>query len=147
VILNPIPSGPVTFSLTHNGSYRSHPGRRPEIEVEVATVTASSVFRGTLRTTVLVDSGADYTLLHEATAAPLGIDLARCPADTLFGLGGGKVRVRGSRVLMYLCGRWINVRVFFGPGQGPQILGRLDVFDNLLITFFHRSNDLYASTA
>jgi hypothetical protein len=47
---------------------------------------------------------------------------------------------------MYLCGRWVSVEVGFAPSQRPQLLGRADVFDNLLIAFFHQTNDLYAST-
>jgi hypothetical protein len=145
VTLNRIAGGPVRFILTHNQNYRGHPDRRPEIEVDIATVTSSNVLRGTVRTSVLVDSGADFTLLDAANAAPLGIDLARCPSDTLFGLGGSPFQVRASQVLMYLCGRWINVRVYFGSGQHTQLLGRQDAFDKLLIAFFHPSYDLYAS--
>ena len=147
MILSPIASGPVTFTLTHNGSYIGRPGRRPEIEVDVATVTASNVLRGTVRTTVLVDSGADYTMLDAAQAGPLGIDLAQCPVGYVSGIEGRAVPVRLARVLMYLCGRWVDVGVCFKSSQRPQLLGRQDVFDSLLITFFHQSNDLYASTA
>jgi hypothetical protein len=144
VTLNPIAGGPVTFPLTHNGNYGGHPLRRPIIQVDIATVTASSVLRGTLRTAVMVDSGADNTLLDAANAAPLGIDLTQCPVRTVQGVGGS-LQVWSSQVLMYLCERWINVRVDFGFGQRPQLLGRRDVFDRLLITFFHPSHDLYAS--
>jgi hypothetical protein len=111
----------------------------------MATVTPSGVLRGALRTTVLVDSGADCTLLHEAQARPLQVDLSQCPVEPMGGVGG-QIPVRLSRVLMYLCGRWVSVEVGFAPNQRPQLLGRADVFDNLLIAFFHQTHNLYAST-
>jgi len=138
---------PVTFSLTHNGSYASHSRRRPEIEVEVASVTPSGVLIRTLRTTFVVDSGSDCSVLDEGYARPLGIDLSRCPVVPLGGIEGGEIPVRSSRLLMYLCERWVSVEVCFQRNRRPQVLGRQDVFDNLLITFFHRASELYASTA
>jgi hypothetical protein len=138
---------PVTFSLTHNGNYASHRSRRPEVEVEIATVTASGVLIRTLRTAFVVDSGSDCSVLDEGYAAPLGIDLSRCPIERLGGIEGGEVLVRSSRVLMYLCERWVSVEVCFQRNRRPQVLGRQDVFDNLLIAFFHRASELYASTA
>lgn len=145
--LSPIASGPVTFTLTHNRSYAGRRNPRPEIEVEIATKTASGLLIGALRTNLVVDSGADCTMLDSACAAPLGIDLSRCRVERIGGIEGGEVLARSARVLMHLCERWIDVEVCFHPGRRPQLLGRQDVFDNLLILFFHRTSHLYASTA
>lgn len=146
MILSPLARGPAKFNLTHSGSYVGRGNRRPEIEVDIATVTGTGVLQGTVRTTVLVDSGADCTLLDVATAEPLKIDLSKCRVENIGGIGGGLVQVWFSRVLMYLCGRWVSVEVGFTPRQRPQLLGRADVFDHLLIAFFHQANHLYAST-
>jgi hypothetical protein len=39
---------------------------------------------------------------------------------------------------------WVDSRQ---RNRRPQVLGRQEVFGNLLITFFHRASELYASTA
>ena len=133
--------------MTHRGSYVSQGSRQPEINVEIASVTASGVLLGTVRTPLVVDSGADCTILDEAYALPLGIDLSQCPIGHIGGIEGGSIRVRSARVLMFLCETWIDAEVWFQPDRWPQVLGRQDVFDNLFITFFHRANEVYASTA
>jgi hypothetical protein len=143
VTLRRIDHGPVTFSMTHRGHYAS----QPAINVEIASVTTGGVFLGTVRTPLVVDSGADCTILDEAYALPLGIDLSQCRIGQIAGIEGGNVPVRSARVLMYLCETWINAEVWFQANRRPQVLGRQDVFDNLFITFFHRVSELYASTA
>jgi hypothetical protein len=67
---------PVALSFTHGNAYAKSPPRRPEIEVELAATSPGGAMLGQpIRTNVLVDSGADFTMLDPQ----LG-DKARCGA-------------------------------------------------------------------
>lgn len=123
---------------------------RPIISVEIAAVAANGRLLGTpVRTTVLVDSGADVTMLDGALAQPLGIDLSRCQLDSVGGVGAGGVQVALSTVKMDLCGRWANVPVNFtlNPIGHPQLLGRDGAFEALIVGFAHAQKTIIAVAA
>lgn len=123
------------------------PRRRPIIDVEVAATTPNGVLLGTpLRTDVLVDSGADVTMLEASLAGTLGIDLRGCPMEWVQGVGGVKP-VWKAIVMMHLCDAWVHVPVAFALQQQPQLLGRDGAFDSLWVAFGHRHGLLLSSVA
>ncbi len=122
------------------------------IEVEMAATGSLGVLQGrSLRTTVLVDSGADVTMLDGGLATTLGLDLtdARYPRDVVGGVGSGGVPVATALVKMSLCGRWVDVPVNFTlqPMTNPPLLGRAGAFDALVISFLHRQRVVLGAAA
>jgi hypothetical protein len=82
---------------------------------------------------MLVDTGADYTLLGHAHADVLGIDLRRCHRVATAGIGGTETVYLRSRLTLRL-GPWSRVVVagFLDRDDVPPLLGRarcLDTFD------------------
>ena len=121
------------------------------IEVEVfGLVEVAGTFQLSgstpVRTTVLVDSGADTSLLDGTLAQALGINLAQCPQVTSTGVAGTAV-FREGLVLMNLCGRWVPIPASFsnGPLGHEQLLGRAGAFDALNLCFGHSQSQLLAA--
>jgi hypothetical protein len=86
--------------------------------------------------TMLVDSGADYTLLPRWYTVPLGVDLARdCEQRSTTGVGGA-VEVYLFRHLLIQVGPWKrNIPVgFLAGGEIPPLLGRQGCLDSFTIT-------------
>jgi len=91
--------------------------------------------------TLILDSGADYTLLPRFLASPLEVDLLR---DTR------KIHTRGvgGDARVYFLKKKINIKVgsviseihigFFNSNSVPPLLGRLDFFDQFRILFENR---------
>ncbi len=89
--------------------------------------------------TMIVDTGADYTLLPKRYAALLDIDLdADCTKHATHGVGGSET--------VYLCrdvavklGRWERYipLAFLDRDDVPPLLGRQDFFQTFKVTF-HR---------
>lgn len=121
------------------------------IEVEIAVTSGGVLVGKPLRTSVLVDSGADTTMLDGGLAATLGIDLndPRLPKGTVGGVGKGGVDVTRANVRMSLCGRWLTVPADFThePIQHPQLLGRAGAFEGLLVAFVHGQTTMFAAAA
>jgi hypothetical protein len=96
-----------------------------------------------VRTTVLVDSGADATMLDGSLAPVLGIDLSTLPQHSVGGVGAGGVPVARADIRIQLCDHWLNVPVDFtlNPITHPQLLGRDGAFDALVFSFvqLHRT--------
>lgn len=141
-----------SLSLTHGSLYGHHPGARPVIEVEVAATDSNGQLQGKpVRTSVLVDSGADTTMLDGGLAKTLGIDLAdaRYPRGQIGGVGQGGVSVVQVSVLMRICDKWHAVPVNFtlNPIGHPQLLGRDGAFDGLVIAFIHGQTAMLAAAA
>jgi hypothetical protein len=144
--MNPAP----TPTFSHGTLYRRAPNDRPVVEVEIAAVDATGSLLGRpVTTTVLVDSGADRTMLDGGLAPTLGIDLRSCPRDVIGGVGAGGVPVAEATVKMELCGAWTDVPVSFtlGPIGHPQLLGREGAFDAIAVSFLHRHRMLLAGVA
>jgi hypothetical protein len=120
------------------------------LEVEIAATTAAGQLLGKpLTTAVLVDSGADVTMLDGGLAPTLGIDLTQCPHDSVGGVGAGGVPVAAATVRMLLCSTWVRVPVNFTlrPIGHPQLLGRSGAFDEVAWAFLHRHAILAAAPA
>jgi hypothetical protein len=96
-----------------------------------------------VRTTLLVDSGADITMIDEVYAAFLGVDLTQLPTVQIHGIGGSTVAREGV-LMMDLCGRWVPAPVWFCSDRMPGLLGREVVFDNLIVAFAHRQSTFLA---
>ena len=85
----------------------------------------------------LVDTGADCSMMPASIAeTELGIDLARCPQETFFGIEGAGVRVYRGWIALKIGPYPLRVRCVFSPREHtPLILGRLDLFRHFSITF------------
>jgi hypothetical protein len=90
--------------------------------------------------TMLVDSGADYTLLPFWFSVPLGIELARdCEKGSTLGVGG-KVKVYLYRNLIAKVGNWerkIPVG-FLEREKVPPLLGRQGFLDRFTVVLSRR---------
>jgi hypothetical protein len=90
---------------------------------------------------MLVDTGADYTLLGHAHADVLGIDLRRCRRVATAGIGGTEIVYLRSRVALRL-GPWSRVIVagFLDRDDVLPLLGRARCLDTFDVRFFrHRT--------
>jgi hypothetical protein len=136
--------------MSHAGAYTTALQGRPILEVEIAAVNRQGVLQGrAIRTTVLVDSGADVTMLDGRLAPTLGIDLSRCPHTHVGGVGAGGVPVAVATLKMGLCDHWYEVPVNFTLNAigHTQLLGRAGAFDQVIFTFVHRHRVVMASAA
>lgn len=86
---------------------------------------------------MVVDSGADYTLLPRRYAIALGIDLANdCIAETALGVGGSET-VYFYKKLLVKMEDWQNeIPVgFLERDDIPALLGRLAFIESLRVIF------------
>ena len=82
---------------------------------------------------MLVDTGADYTIMPASAALHLGISLDRCERHTASGIGGSQ-GIYLHRQMQLRIGRWnLTIPVGFTLQENiPPLLGRyqcLDQFD------------------
>lgn len=86
---------------------------------------------------MIVDTGADYTLLPRFMAAKLGIDLEKdCKVFTTYGVGGGE-RVYFLPKIKVRLGSWKRTIPvgFLERNEVPPLMGRhlfLETFETLL---------------
>lgn len=140
----------VSLPATHAAGYGHHPDQRPIVEVELAATTAEGILLGrSIRTSVLVDSGADVTMLDGGLAPALGLDLSlpAFPKGAVGGVGAGGVQVARADLKMEICGRWADVPVNFtlNPLGHVQLMGREGAFDAMLVAFLHGQYAMLAS--
>lgn len=86
---------------------------------------------------MVVDSGADYTLLPRRYAVALGIDIAKdCSAETSLGIGGSET-VYLYKFLKIKLGVWQKKIPlgFLERDDIPALLGRLEFLEVLKTTF------------
>ena len=95
---------------------------------------------------MLVDTGADYTLLGRAHAAVLGVDLRRhCRRVTTAGIGGTEAVHLMPRVSMSLGSRSRVIPVgFLDRDDVPPLLGRLLCLDTFKVCFAARQTTFSA---
>jgi hypothetical protein len=144
---------PAAFDYSHKGDY---PDSRPVVTVELAATDANGVLLGAHRTGVLVDSGADLTMLENGVALTLGLDLSdevRHPRKALGGIVGGLV-VADATVMVELCGNWLTIPAAFpvpwGGRPAPDVenlLGREGVFDHIGFAFGRAEKAVYCVAA
>jgi hypothetical protein len=101
-----------------------------------ATVLVRGKGRRWISVEMVVDSGADYTLLPATYAELLGIDLAACVPMTTFGIGGSET-VHLYKSLNVRLGDW-RAEVpagFLERDDVPALLGRLKFMEALEVAF------------
>jgi len=118
------------------------------VEVEVAATDPNGILLGAARpTTVLVDSGALYTMLDERLADQLGIPPGFGRPISLEGIEGNGVTGRLVSIKVGLCGTFIDAPVMFCARPSPQLLGRTGVFDQIAFSFLHGQAQLLGTVA
>jgi hypothetical protein len=148
VTLVALPS-PAVFNYSHKGDYSESSGNGPVITVEFAMTDPDGFLLGADRTGVVVDSGADVTMLNYRVAEALGLDLTdeeRYPRQRAIGIAGG-VPCAGAWILADLCDRWFEIPVMFAmPGYNVRnLLGRRGVFDRIQFAFGHADEAVYCA--
>ena len=118
---------------------KSYLGRifRPYVLVSLTSVKTDELFPAEM----VVDSGADYTLLPNRYAFYLGIDLEKdCKAETTLGVGGSETIYLYKKGIFVNIGGWkkqIPVG-FLERDDVPPLLGRLECLEVLKVTFEKR---------
>ncbi len=85
---------------------------------------------------MIVDTGADYTLLPRRYAQVLGIDLSKCVPKTSLGIGGSETVYLYKNLLIKICGWQKKIPIgFLERDDIPALLGRLECLEVLRVTF------------
>ena len=124
----------VTFSFEDDGEMFFGKVRRPI--ANVAFQSPKSLIW--VKTQLVVDTGADFTILPRHIAELLSISLEHdCVRDATFGIGGEQV--------IYLCKTRIRTKIdsmerevplaFFDSNEVPAIMGRLGFFETFNTEF------------
>ena len=142
---------PVHLRFDHQRTYPTL-GGIPRLLVDFRSVdrSARNVLGGQASVLVIVDSGADVTMLPWRFAAPLRVPLDDLPRATIRGAGGAGVPCSGKiRLEAQLCGRWVElpVRFFTEDVRTDALLGREGAFDALHLAFAHSRQLMYAAPA
>lgn len=135
---------PVSIGFDHAQEYGGVDSHRPLVAIEFAGVDAVGRLLGAVTTVVLIDSGADMTMLNLDFAGPLGLDLSAAPEEPVTGIGGDTY-ARRATVLAHLCGRWVPIPVLFEPGRDVDLLGRAGAFEAMRLAFFHHHHIVLAA--
>lgn len=95
---------------------------------------------------MIIDSGADYTLLPKRYAAVLGIRLEECVREKSVGIGGAKT-VYQYKNLPIKIGKWEQkIPVGFLEREDvPALMGRLGCIEEFRLIFDHRKSILETS--
>jgi hypothetical protein len=117
--------------------------------IELAAITSVGALLGATTTNVLVDSGADLTMLNADLASDLGLDTTTMTEGTVAGVGGETTCYMPDAaitpVLANLCGRWTPVPVCFEVGRDINLLGRAGAFEAMLVAFSHKHTLMLAA--
>lgn len=110
----------------------------PTIPVEILTPGGFFPFD------LLLDTGADATLLPRFMAKVTGINLKGLPREQMFGIEKAEgVRAYRSRITLRIAKRVFSAVTFFSKSDSsPLILGRADFFDHFNITFDNQRSKL-----
>nr|QNO47307.1 hypothetical protein POPKKDDM_00026 [Methanosarcinales archaeon ANME-2c ERB4] len=83
---------------------------------------------------MIVDSGADITVLSKRMSDIRGIDVENGEEKIFRGIVG-EIIAYVHRIPLFIDGREVEVRVAFALAEVPNLLGRLDIFRNFEIRF------------
>ena len=86
---------------------------------------------------MVVDTGADYTIMPRSYAHPLGIDLTiDCTRHTTYGVGGSETVFLFQGLVVRL-GKWERQIPlgFLDRDDVPALLGRQEFFETFKVTF------------
>lgn len=83
----------------------------------------------------LFDTGADVTSLPISVAKKLGVDLSKCPQESMTGYEGTSVFVYRSKIKIKLDRKVVTVPCVFTPIEHvPILLGRAGILDKFIMT-------------
>lgn len=104
----------------------------PEPVIPVGIETAE----GVQLVDMLLDSGADLTVLPKSLAALCHVDLEKCRIGWTRGVEGGRMKTYHTTLSIVL-GPWHHqIRCAFADHDAvPPLLGRMDIFSRYVITF------------
>lgn len=125
---------PASIKFDYVAAYAA--GGRPLIRVEFAAVNEIGLLRGTFQAVMLVDSGADLSMLPTEAMGWLGLDIDAMDEVMTLDPHGVEVAAPATWILARLCGQWAPVEVGFHDNS-PPILGRAGAFDALVLGFDH----------
>ena len=83
---------------------------------------------------IIVDSGADITVLSKRVGDIMGIDVEEGEEKIFRGIVGELIAYVHS-IPLFIDGKELEVRVAFALAEVPNLLGRLDIFRNFEINF------------
>ncbi len=83
---------------------------------------------------MLVDSGADITVLSKRIGDIMGVDVEQGEAKVFRGIVGEMIAYV-HKIPLSINGKEIETRVAFAISEVPNLLGRLDIFKNFEISF------------
>ena len=83
---------------------------------------------------MLVDSGADITILSKRIGDIMGVDVEQGEAKVFRGIVGEMIAYV-HKIPLYINGKEVETRVAFALSEVPNLLGRLDIFKNFEISF------------
>ena len=83
---------------------------------------------------IIVDSGADITVLSKRVGDIMGIDVEEGEEKIFRGIVG-EIIAYVHRIPLFIDGKELEVRVAFALAEVPNLLGRLDIFRNFEINF------------
>jgi hypothetical protein len=142
---------PMSISFEYERVYAASAQQRPIVLTNLRNVDpATKRLTGATRLPLLVDSGADITMIPDNFARVLGVNVALLQEHSLLGIGGDEV-CRGPQILTaQLCGLWLPIPVMFFPASRHShrpVLGRKGAFEAMDLVFQHKSRRMLATLA
>ncbi len=83
---------------------------------------------------MLVDSGADISILSKRIGDIMGVDVEQGEAKVFRGIVG-EMMAYVHKIPLFIDGKEVETRVAFALSEVPNLLGRLDIFKNFEISF------------
>ncbi len=83
---------------------------------------------------MLVDSGADISILSKRIGDIMGVDVEEGEAKVFRGIVGEMIAYV-HKIPLFINGKEVEIRVAFALSEIPNLLGRLDIFKNFEISF------------
>ena len=83
---------------------------------------------------MLVDSGADISILSKRIGDIMGLDVEQGEAKVFRGIVGELIAYV-HKIPLFINGKKVETRVAFALSEVPNLLGRLDIFKNFEISF------------
>ncbi|MDO8724534.1 MAG: hypothetical protein Q7J35_00520 [Candidatus Methanoperedens sp.] len=83
---------------------------------------------------MLVDSGADISILSKRIGDIMGLDVEQGEAKVFRGIVGELIAYV-HEIPLFINGKEVETRVAFALSEVPNLLGRLDIFKNFEINF------------
>lgn len=137
-----------TVSFSHRGDYSTEPSGRPVVDVEFAATDRNGVLIGAHETGVMVDTGAEITMLGRDAAHALGLNPKTLALMFLEGIVPGRRLPCGEgSVMARLCDVWVDIPVLFPIEAVPirHVLGRAGVFEHVCFGFGGGERAIYAA--